>query len=166
MCSKHVSLQVKPQQIISIDMLFSSCYCDYQLLSKSLPMIAGHLLEYHTCAHVHSCQPPGATLSHEHTLLKQLPCDKAAIAMALTQASLWQCWVGTPAWMPFPISVYFPLYIPVSSQVEYVHLLPVPYSTLTVSKSLRIWSRLCITSCFPDDPYVHSSLRTHAVNAS
>lgn len=50
MCSKHVILQVKPQQIISIYMLFLSCYCEYQLLSKSLPMNAGHLLKYHTCS--------------------------------------------------------------------------------------------------------------------
>lgn len=123
--------------------LFPGHYCECQLLSKSFPVVAGLFLE-------HSRQTPGVTRSHEHTLTKQLSCDKAATLAQTTSgpkatvtavSGLWQCWVESPARIQClsPTSVIFCTRL-AFSQTNYVHLWPVPHC-----KCLTLHSRLCIS---------------------
>lgn len=132
--------------LTSTNILFPGCYCECQMLSKSLPMIAGHVLEYHMCSH--SLLPTSQCYTEPwacSALLWQschatgdrfCPCCQA---IAVTEVSVSQCQAGSPARMSifhhcvifhYAILVFF-------SERDYNHLIPVPLSTLTDSKSLR-----------------------------
>lgn len=57
-----------------------------------------------------------------------------ATVMAVTQASVWQCWQGSPARMSFPhLCVLFHTIL-AFPQKNYVHLLPMPHCTRTQSR--------------------------------